>query len=201
MEVSGSLVGVRAGKQESLKFWVKNGSRKSKRMWIRGVRVRNSLRGWLRGRLTHGRGKIVPKWRGDIAERTTSEFEVRTDGRTEKCDKGRWAGWTRWLQSDKCAEIRGMGKLECVVSERNDFIFNTFLNLETVEWFNDRWYVMRLRSTSDSTSKSILDELKAVYLGLVEIVVERVTVVKFGVDYGSGNGGGSFEVNKGTNAA
>jgi hypothetical protein len=34
---------------------------------------------------------------------------------------------------------------------------------------------MRLRSTSDSTSKSILDELKAVYLG----VVERVTVVKF----------------------
>jgi hypothetical protein len=33
---------------------------------------------------------------------------------------------------------------------------------------------MRLRSTSNSTSKSILDELEAVYLSLVEIVVERV---------------------------
>jgi hypothetical protein len=51
---------------------------------------------------------------------------------------------------------------------------------------------MRLRSTRDSTSKSILDELEAVYLSLVEIVVERVTVVKFGMDYGSGNGGGSW---------
>jgi hypothetical protein len=60
---------------------------------------------------------------------------------------------------------------------------------------------MRLRSSRDSTSKSILDELEAINLGLVEIVVERVTLVKFRMDYGSGNGGGSFEVNKGTDAA
>jgi hypothetical protein len=38
----------------------------------------------------------------------------------------------------KCAEIRGMGKLECIVSEINDFIFDTFLNLEPVERFDDR---------------------------------------------------------------
>jgi hypothetical protein len=44
---------------------------------------------------------------------------------------------------------------------------------------------MRLRSSSDSTSESILDELEAIDLGLVEIVVERVTVVKFRMDYGS----------------
>jgi hypothetical protein len=60
---------------------------------------------------------------------------------------------------------------------------------------------MRLESTRDSTSESILDELEAVDLGLVEIVVERITVVKFRMDYGSGNGGGSFEVDKGTDAA
>jgi hypothetical protein len=40
----------------------------------------------------HGRGKIVPKKRGSIAERTTIEFEARTDGWTEKCDEGRRAG-------------------------------------------------------------------------------------------------------------
>jgi hypothetical protein len=60
---------------------------------------------------------------------------------------------------------------------------------------------MRLRSSSDRTSKNILDELEAVYLGLVEIVVERVSVVKFRMDYRSGNGGGSFEVDKGRDAA
>jgi hypothetical protein len=60
---------------------------------------------------------------------------------------------------------------------------------------------MRLESTSDSTSDSILDKLEAIYLSLVEIMVERVTVVKFRMDYGSGNGGGSFEVDEGTDAA
>jgi hypothetical protein len=60
---------------------------------------------------------------------------------------------------------------------------------------------MRLRSSSDSMSESILDELEAIDLGLGEIVVERVTVVEFRMDYGSGTSGGSFEVTKGTDAA
>jgi hypothetical protein len=30
-------------------------------------------------------------------------------------------------------EIRGLGKLECVVGERNDFVFDAFFNLEPVE--------------------------------------------------------------------
>jgi hypothetical protein len=60
---------------------------------------------------------------------------------------------------------------------------------------------MRLRSSSDSAGEGILDELEAIDLGLVEIVIERVTVVKFRMDYGSGNDGGSFEVDKGTDAA
>jgi hypothetical protein len=40
-------------------------------------------------------------------------------------------------------------------------------------------------------------------LGLVEIeiVVERVTVVKFRMDYENGNGGSSFELDKGADAA
>jgi hypothetical protein len=56
--------------------------------------------------------------------------------------------------------------------------------------------MMRLASTSDSASEGILDELETIHLGLVEIVVERVTVVRFRKDYGNGNGGSSFEVDK-----
>jgi hypothetical protein len=56
--------------------------------------------------------------------------------------------------------------------------------------------------SSDRTSESIFDKLEAIGLGLVEIVVERVTVFEFRIDYdGSGNGGGSFEVDKGKDAA
>jgi hypothetical protein len=47
---------------------------------------------------------------------------------------------------------------------------------------------MRLRGSSDGTGKGILDELKPINLGLVKIVVERVKVVDFGMDYGSTNG-------------
>jgi hypothetical protein len=46
-----------------------------------------------------------------------------------------------------------------------------------------------------------LDELEAIDLDLMKIMVERVTVVKFRMDYRSGNGRGSFKVNKGTDVA
>jgi hypothetical protein len=59
--------------------------------------------------------------------------------------------------------------------------------------------VIRLRSSSDSASERIFDAIEAINLGL--IVVKRVTVVKFRMDYGSGNGGGSFEFDKGMDAA
>jgi hypothetical protein len=42
---------------------------------------------------------------------------------------------------------------------------------------------MRLRGTSDSTGKGILYELEAINLGLVKIMVERVAVVKFRMNY------------------
>jgi hypothetical protein len=37
------------------------------------------------------------------------------------------------LKSDEGAEIRRLGKLECIVGERNDLVFDAFLNLEPVE--------------------------------------------------------------------
>jgi hypothetical protein len=63
--------------------------------------------------------------------------------------------------------------------------------------------VLRLRSSSDGAGESILDELKEINLSLVEdeIVVERVTVVKFGMDYGSSDDGGCFEVDERVDAA
>jgi hypothetical protein len=78
----------------------------------------------------------------------------------------------------------------------NDFVFDAFLNLEPVEWL---WQVIcdeTYRSSSDSTSESILDELETIDLDLVEIVVERVTVVRFRTDYENGNGGSGFKDDK-----
>jgi hypothetical protein len=56
-----------------------------------------------------------------------------------------------------------------------------------------------LNSAVRSKIRSV-DELEAIYLGLVEIMEKRVTVIKFRMNYGSGYGGGSFEVDKGADA-
>ena len=50
----------------------------------------------------------------------------------------------------------------------------------------------RFRSFNDSTCKTVLNLLEAVYLRFRKIVVERVTVVKFRVDNRGSDGTGSF---------
>jgi len=52
----------------------------------------------------------------------------------------------------------------------------------------------RFRSFNDSTCKTVLNPLEAVYLRLRKIVVERVTVVKFRVDNRGGDGTGCFRI-------
>ena len=50
------------------------------------------------------------------------------------------------------------------------------------------------RSLNNSTSKRVLDLLEPVKLIVWKVVIERVTVIKFRVDNGGGNGAGCFEV-------
>jgi len=50
------------------------------------------------------------------------------------------------------------------------------------------------RSLNNSTSKRVLNLLEPVKLTVWEVMIERVTVVKFRVNYGGDNGAGYFEV-------
>ena len=50
------------------------------------------------------------------------------------------------------------------------------------------------RSLNNSTSKKILNLLEPVKLTVWKVMIERLTVVKFRVNYGGGNGAGCFEV-------
>jgi len=50
------------------------------------------------------------------------------------------------------------------------------------------------RSLNNSTSKGVLNLLEPVKLTVWKVMIERVTVVKFRVNYGDGNGAGCFEV-------
>ena len=50
------------------------------------------------------------------------------------------------------------------------------------------------RSLDNSASKRVLDLLKLVKLKVWKVVTDRITVVKFRVNYGGGNGAGCFEV-------
>ena len=50
------------------------------------------------------------------------------------------------------------------------------------------------RSVNNSTSKRVLNLLEPVKLTVWKVTIERVTVVKFKVNYRGGNGAGCFEV-------
>jgi len=50
------------------------------------------------------------------------------------------------------------------------------------------------RSLNNSTSERVLNLLEPVKFTVWKVMIERVTVVKFRVNYGVGNGAGCFEV-------
>jgi len=50
------------------------------------------------------------------------------------------------------------------------------------------------RSLDNTTIKRVLDLLEPVKLTVWKVVIERITVVKFRMNNGGGNGAGCFEV-------
>jgi len=66
-------------------------------------------------------------------------------------------------------------------------MFNSFRNFKPVKRFQNRSDVFEFWSLDNSSSKSILDVFETIYLKFRKPVVQRVTVVKFGVYNGGGN--------------
>jgi len=93
--------------------------------------------------------------------------------------------------------LRGIEKL----GERENFIFNTFINFKPVKRFENRSGVSAFRRFNNGTGKGVLDLLETMYLRLRKIVVQRVTVVKFGMYYGGCNDTGCFGIKIRTDAA
>jgi len=70
-----------------------------------------------------------------------------------------------------------------------------------VKRFENRSGVGAFRSFNNGTSKGVLDLLETMYLRLRKIVVQRVTVIKFGVYYGGCNDTGRLAIKIRTDAA
>ena len=58
-----------------------------------------------------------------------------------------------------------------------DFVFRSFRYFEPVEFLENRSDVVMLWGFSNSTGKSILNSLEAVYLGDIYVQEERIAVV------------------------
>ena len=72
------------------------------------------------------------------------------------------------------------------MSDKSLYLVRSFI---LSQWRSeDRCDMRKFRSFNHSTCKTVLNLLKAVYLRLRKIVVERVTVVKFRVDNRGSNG-------------
>ena len=63
-----------------------------------------------------------------------------------------------------------------------------------MEGFENGGDMSGFRSLNNSTSKRVLNLLQPVKLTVWKVMIERVTVVKFRVNYRGGNGAGCFEV-------
>jgi len=63
-----------------------------------------------------------------------------------------------------------------------EFIFNAFIKLEPVQRSQNRCNTRKFVSLNHSMCKRVLNLLEAIYSRLRKIVVERVTVVKIGVE-------------------
>jgi len=89
-----------------------------------------------------------------------------------------------WVLPEDWTEIRLVRLASCenFVGGWKEFIFNAFVDLEPVQRSEDGCDMRRLRSFNHTTCKTVLNLLEAVYLRFRNIVVERVSIVKFRVD-------------------
>ena len=91
-------------------------------------------------------------------------------------------------------KIARLSSCKNFVSKRK-FIFDAFVDLKSVERFDNGSDDMSVfRSLNNSTSKKVLNLLEPVKLTVWKVMIETVTVVKFRVNDGVGNGAGCFEV-------
>ena len=97
--------------------------------------------------------------------------------------------------------MRRLSGIENFVSDRDNFIFNSFGNFKPVTRFRNRSDVFEFWSLDNSSSKSILDVLETIYLKFRKPIVQRVTVVQFGVYNGGGNCFCGVKVKVGTDTA
>jgi len=107
----------------------------------------------------------------------------------------------RRLNRYEVVQIRRLSSIENFVSERDDFLFNSFISFKPVKRFQNRSDVLEFWSLDNSSSKSILDVLETIYLKFRKTIVQRVTVVKLGVYEGGGSCFGGVKVKVGTDTA
>ena len=143
--------------------------------------------------------KLVPGMRWSMSEGSMSDFEWWR--RLDQSDI-MWRACVvtmRRLNRYEVIEIGWLSGSENFVSDRGDFIINSFRNFKPVKRFQNRSDVLELWSLDNSSNKSILDVLETIYLKFWKPIVQKVTVVKFGVYNGGGNCFCGVKVKVGTN--
>ena len=98
------------------------------------------------------------------------------------------------MNRDQVVKIARLTGCKNFVGKRKKFIFNAFVDLKPVERSENRSDMSGFRSLNNSTSERVLDLLEPVKLMVWKVVIERITVIKFRMDNGGGNGAGCFEV-------
>ena len=98
------------------------------------------------------------------------------------------------MNTDQIVKIARLTGCKNFVGKRKKFIFNAFVDLKPVERFEDGVICEDLVALTTARAKPVK-------LIVWKVVIEIVTVIKFRMDNGGGNGGGCFEVEIWANTA
>jgi hypothetical protein len=159
----------------SFKFFKKLRSRQCKRMSVRRIGTQFS-------------GKIIPKSRSSVIERSVRYFKARRVRRTSKSDNWRGASGTRTLKAKKRTKIRWLIRKKNFVGERYDFVMNSLIYFKPMKWFKNWSNVMKPGGFGDSTSSRVKYKLKTICRRCRKIEQKWITVIKFGMNKSSSNG-------------
>ena len=91
----------------------------------------------------------------------------------------------RGLERDQVTQTSRLIGIKKFEGERQNFIFNTFVDFKTVKRFENGSDMSEFSGLDNSTSKRVLNQLQSIYLGLWKVIIQKIMVVSFGVYNGS----------------
>ena len=164
------------------------------------LRKSHNFASFSRSGLAHSQRKSIPHGRRRVGKGSFDDSSP--DNRWTLKSNG--TGWTSvvciWLNSQQLRQVGRLMKLNGIVGKWENLVINPFSHLKPVKWLQCGSNMREFRSSTNCSSKTVLDRLQAIKLVSWKVEVQGVAIVQLGVDQRCSNCAGCIEIECITNA-